>query len=58
MAAYRLAVQQIYPGREVKCALLYTQAAKIIPLPEAMLDKALKKTGLKPFVPSKKNPKP
>ncbi|MBI3441539.1 MAG: double-strand break repair helicase AddA [Proteobacteria bacterium] len=54
MAAYRMAVQQIYPDKEVKCALLFTREAKLIPLPSAMLDKALSKVSLKPVVSPKK----
>ena len=49
MAAYRLALQQIYPDKEVKCALLYTRASKLVPLPAEKLDAALDKIGLKPY---------
>lgn len=54
MAAYRQALQQIYPGKQVKCALLYTREAKLIPLSSDSLDAALKKIDLKPHAPSKK----
>ena len=57
MAAYRLALQQVYPDKEVKCALLYTRQAKLVPLPTAELDAALKKIDLKPHA-AKKDPKP
>ncbi|TAL37440.1 MAG: double-strand break repair helicase AddA [Alphaproteobacteria bacterium] len=58
MAAYRLALQQIYPDKEVKCALLYTRQAKLVPLPAAKLDEALKKIDLKPHVSKKPDVKP
>ena len=49
MAAYRLALQQIYPDKEVKAALLYTRTAKLVPVPNKRLDAALDKIGLKPY---------
>ncbi|HYD19338.1 MAG TPA: UvrD-helicase domain-containing protein, partial [Patescibacteria group bacterium] len=49
MAAYRLALQQIYPDREIKAALLYTRSAKLVPLDTKTLDGALDKMGLKPY---------
>ncbi len=62
MAAYRLALQQIYPDKKVKCALLYTQAAKLVALPDKKLDAALKKLHLGKHVPPQKpaaaGPKP
>ena len=33
MAAYAAALEAIYPGREVACALLYTQAPRLIEIP-------------------------
>lgn len=56
MAAYRLALQQIYPDKEVKCALLYTQAAKLVALPAKKLDAALKKSALTPHKSAPKGP--
>ncbi|MEZ0261094.1 MAG: double-strand break repair helicase AddA [Alphaproteobacteria bacterium] len=53
MAAYRLALQQIYPDKEIKCALLYTRKAKIVSLPNDKLDAALKKINLTPHDPKK-----
>lgn len=50
MAAYRLALQQIYPDKEIKAALLFTRTAKLMPLPAKRLDAAIAKIGLKPFV--------
>ncbi len=58
MAAYRLALQQVYPDKEVKCALLYTRQAKLVPLPAARLDAALKTIDLKPHAAKKVDPKP
>lgn len=52
MASYRLALQQIYPDKEIKCALLYTREAKLIPLPATKLQKALDNLDLKPSKPS------
>jgi ATP-dependent helicase/nuclease subunit A len=48
LAAYRLALQEIYPDKEIKCALLYTRESKLLPVPNDKLDAALKKIGLKP----------
>ncbi|MBU6474420.1 MAG: double-strand break repair helicase AddA [Alphaproteobacteria bacterium] len=47
LAAYKMAVQQIYPDKKVKCALLYTRAAKLIPLPDDKLAAAIKAMKLK-----------
>ncbi len=40
MAAYRALLQEIYPAREVACALLWTFEARLTPLPESLLDHA------------------
>lgn len=48
MAAYKLAVQQIYPDKDVKCAILWTRQARLQPLPEKSMQTALDKIGLKP----------
>jgi ATP-dependent helicase/nuclease subunit A len=53
MAAYKMAVQQIYPDKEIKCALLFTRKAVILPLNADVLDKALQDVKLKPHVPKK-----
>jgi ATP-dependent helicase/nuclease subunit A len=37
MAAYRALLRQIYPGRRVRCALLWTQGPRLMPLDEAAL---------------------
>jgi len=38
MAAYRAALGIIYPGRRIEAALLYTERARMIVLPDALLD--------------------
>lgn len=38
LAAYRLAVGQIYPGKRVRAALLWTDGPKIMEIPAALLD--------------------
>jgi ATP-dependent helicase/nuclease subunit A len=38
LAAYRAVLQQIYPGRPVRCALIWTHAARVSMLADALLD--------------------
>jgi ATP-dependent helicase/nuclease subunit A len=38
LAAYRLALREIYPGRPVRAALLWTEAPRIMQLPGEILD--------------------
>ncbi|KWT70647.1 hypothetical protein APY04_0927 [Hyphomicrobium sulfonivorans] len=38
LAAYRLALQEIYPGRVVRAALLWTDGPRMMMLPDALLD--------------------
>ena len=38
LAAYRLALREIYPGRRVKPALLWTYGPRIMAFPDALLD--------------------
>ncbi|WP_206934440.1 double-strand break repair helicase AddA [Roseococcus thiosulfatophilus] len=38
MAAYRAVLRLAYPGREVRCALVWTYGARVMPLPSALLD--------------------
>jgi len=38
MALYRAALQRIYPGRRVDCALVWTDGAKLMPLSADLLD--------------------
>lgn len=39
MAAYRAVVANIYPGRTIRCALLWTDGPRLMPLPDSLLDK-------------------
>jgi ATP-dependent helicase/nuclease subunit A len=41
LAAYREAIRQVYPGRVVRAALLWTAAPKLMEIPGPMLDRAL-----------------
>jgi len=45
MAAYRAALEALYPDRPVRCALLWTDGPSLMPLPEAMLDAVLAGRG-------------
>lgn len=38
MAAYRAALRLIFPGRAIRSALLWTEAPRLVPLPEELLD--------------------
>jgi ATP-dependent helicase/nuclease subunit A len=38
MAAYRALLREIYPGRAVRCALLWTAAPRLMPLDATHLD--------------------
>ena len=38
MAAYRQALGRIYPDRPIRCALLWTDGPRLMPLPDALLD--------------------
>ncbi|GHF16706.1 double-strand break repair helicase AddA [Kordiimonas sediminis] len=40
MALYRLALQDIYPGRKIRAALLWTHRARLMELPDSLLDAA------------------
>ncbi|MBX3505423.1 MAG: double-strand break repair helicase AddA [Parvibaculum sp.] len=42
MAAYRALLANIYPGRTIRCALLWTETAHLMQLPAEMLENALK----------------
>ena len=58
LAAYKMAVQQIYPDKEIKCALLYTREAKMIELPDNKMAEAIKALDLKKYIPLKKQAGP
>lgn len=53
MASYKLALQQIYPDKKIRCALLWTRTAKLMPIPDDKLEGALNKLNLKPHNPKK-----
>jgi ATP-dependent helicase/nuclease subunit A len=38
MAAYRAVLRGVFPGRAVRCALVWTYAARLMPLPDPVLD--------------------
>ncbi|MBM3488770.1 MAG: double-strand break repair helicase AddA, partial [Alphaproteobacteria bacterium] len=38
LAAYRALVMRVYPGRSVSCAILWTDAPRLMPIPAAALD--------------------
>ncbi|MBI3499243.1 MAG: PD-(D/E)XK nuclease family protein, partial [Proteobacteria bacterium] len=38
LAAYRAALAPLFPGRAIRCALLWTHAPRLMPVPAAMLD--------------------
>ena len=41
MALYRAAMQAAFPGRSVRCALLWTETPHLMDLPDSLLDAAL-----------------
>jgi ATP-dependent helicase/nuclease subunit A len=43
MALYREALRKIYPDRVVRCALVWTDGARLMPLPDSLLDAELDK---------------
>jgi ATP-dependent helicase/nuclease subunit A len=43
MALYRAVLAPIWPGRRVRCALLWTDGPRLMELPEPLLDNALTK---------------
>jgi len=49
MAAYRELAREIYPGRAVSCALLWTDGPHLMSLPDSLLDAALKKVAELPI---------
>jgi ATP-dependent helicase/nuclease subunit A len=38
MAAYRAVLRDIFPGRTVVCALVWTQTSQVVMLPDELLD--------------------
>ena len=49
MAAYRELAREIYPGRRVNCALLWTDGPDLMELPDTLLDAALQKVAALPI---------
>ena len=43
MAAYRALMEKIYPGHQIECALLWTFDARLMTLPQLLLDDAYKR---------------
>jgi ATP-dependent helicase/nuclease subunit A len=43
MALYRAALSKIYPGRRITCALVWTDGARAMRLPDSLLDEAFQK---------------
>ena len=41
MGAYRALLRALYPGRSVRCALVWTDAARLMELPDSAMDAAL-----------------
>jgi ATP-dependent helicase/nuclease subunit A len=41
MAAYRALLQANWPGKQVRCALLWTDGPRLMELPDVILDQAL-----------------
>ena len=39
LAAYRAVLRQVYPGRAVRCALLWVDAPEFVPIPDSLLDR-------------------
>ena len=58
MGAYREAVKEMYPDKEVKCALLWTRKAILQPVPDEMMDKACEEIGIIPKKKQDKNEQP
>jgi ATP-dependent helicase/nuclease subunit A len=47
MALYRAALTRLYPGRRVSCALVWTHEARLMPLPDSLLDAELERLRLR-----------
>lgn len=52
MGAYRSALAAIWPGRSVETAILWTRAARLMPLPDALVRAALARADLDPGRPA------
>lgn len=45
MGAYRALLMALYPGRKVRCALVWTDQARLMALPDSAMDQALELAG-------------
>lgn len=45
MGAYRALLAALYPGRKVRCALVWTDQARLMALPDSAMDQALELAG-------------
>lgn len=52
MGAYRSALAAIWPGRTIETAVLWTRAARLMPLPDALVREALARADLDPGRPT------
>lgn len=43
MALYRAALRKIYSGKDVTCALIWTESALLMPLPDQLLDREMER---------------
>src|SRR4029077_1043033 len=48
MALYRAALEKIFSGRNVRCALIWTETPLLMPLPATLLDAALERIRVVP----------
>ncbi len=46
LAAYTKAIARVYPGRAIECALLWTDAPALMPIPNAMLEEAWQRSAI------------
>ncbi|NDR57550.1 double-strand break repair helicase AddA [Aliiruegeria sabulilitoris] len=46
MGAYAAALKQVFPGRRVECAILWTRSGRLMPLPDEMLHAAVSRAAL------------
>ena len=49
MAAYRELAREIYPDRDISCALLWTDGPHLMSLPNVLLEDALRKVAALPI---------
>lgn len=47
LAVYREVLSPLYPGRQIRCVLVYTENASVLELPAALLDHSLAELGTK-----------